>query len=61
VARTRLFAQLEARIEEEAGKALADLGEASCKDYSAYLYQCGYLRGMREVIAYMDEIEKQRE
>jgi uncharacterized lipoprotein YehR (DUF1307 family) len=61
VARTRLYAQLEARIKEEAEKALADMGEARCKDYPAYLYQCGYLRGMREVIEYMDEIENQRE
>lgn len=40
---------------------MQDMGDGRCKDYPAYLYQCGYLLGMKEVIMFMDEIEKQRE
>lgn len=61
MARTRLFAQLEARVREASERALQDMGDGRCKDYPAYLYQCGYLLGMKEVIIFMDEIEKQRE
>lgn len=40
---------------------LESMGDGACQDHGQYLWHCGYLRALKDVVSFMDEIEQQKE
>ena len=58
VAKTKITARLEFRLAETRATILESIADGACTDYPAYRFQCGYLRGIDDALAIMNEIEK---
>jgi len=59
--RTRLFSLLELRITKAILEYEESMGRGTCADYPQYKENCGYIRGLREAMNLMEEIEKGEE
>lgn len=57
MARTRLFAKLQAKIEERINTVSNTLLEGVAQDYPSYKDWTGYVRGLRDAVRFLDEIE----
>lgn len=57
MARTRLFAKLQAKIEERINSVGSSLLMGTAQDYPSYKDWVGYVRGLRDAIKLLDEIE----
>lgn len=57
MARTRLFSKLEVKIEERINSVSSTLLEGAAQDYPSYKDWTGYVRGLRDALKLLDEIE----
>ncbi len=55
--RTRLFVKLQAKVEERINSVSGTLLEGSAQDYPSYKDWVGYIRGLRDAVRLLDEIE----
>ena len=57
--KTKLHVRLEVKIAEVRKIAVESILSGLCEDYPQYKYWTGYLKGIEDVIALLDEIERE--
>lgn len=57
MSRTRLFSKLQVKIEERINSVSDTLLQGAATDYPSYKDWTGYVRGLRDAVKLLDEIE----